>query len=371
LNAILILLGLFSLTILFSNLDFISRAKSFSFLSIPLVLGILCSPDFGLMPLLPSTRDSLSWAVKVVLLWLTFLAGIRLSEKKINIANFQKLLPTYLTYFLFLFLSFIFISFIVFKKGIVTPLFQMDETVTIAVLISLMLSSLIFSTKENPFLLFVFFISLFQWLNPELNFISSYTGLIYPILIGVLLGFVCRLIISTKQDLDTYARLTLLGLCVLGAGWAVSMGLLEVIVGLSLGWTLSLIHKYGICRDPQLKETEPPLLLITAFFAGLFLDLSFETITLGIILCLLRFCIKWSIVWFGLRKMVLIEILTHMIPISSLAIIVSLSLHLSEYRSSQTQFILSTFCIAFIVNDVLALFLELVWGQTSTEDEIT
>ncbi len=367
-NAILVLLGIFSLTILFSNLDFISRAKSFSFLSIPLILGILCSPDFGLIPLLPSTRDSLSWAIKVSLLWLTFLVGIRLSEKKISFDKFQKLIPIFLTYFIYLFLTFLFINLIIMKKDFSLSILILDEKFGISFSLSLVLSSIIFSSKENPFLLFVFFLSLFRLMNPEINWFHSYSGLIYPVLIGALLGFVCRLIINPRQELDSYARLTLLGLCVLGAGWSVSMGLLEVIVGLSLGWTLSLVHKYGICQDPQLKQTERPILFVVAFFSGLSINLSLETFSLGIVLCLTRFLMKWCLVWFGFRRAQMMEILSRMIPISPLAIVVALSLHLSKFHSPQTLFILSTFCIGFIVNDLLALVLEMVFGQSVAEE---
>ena len=99
-NAILILLGMFSLTLVLSNLGFLKKTQSVSYTSIPIVCGFLFSSD-GLLPLLPSTLDDLSWALRVALTWVTFIAGTRMIETTVNSEQIKKLVPFFVGYLLF------------------------------------------------------------------------------------------------------------------------------------------------------------------------------------------------------------------------------------------------------------------------------
>lgn len=344
-NALLILLGMFSLTLIVTKLGFLKRANAFSFISVPLLLGLAFSPE-GWIPMLPSTREDLSWALRVALLWMTFLAGTRLSEVTFKWEQVKKLLPFFIGYFVFFLSSFFVIDFFV-------PAESSQETFALAVI----LSSALFSSKENPFLLFILFFSLF-YLFKQGPLTWSLQDLAYPLAVGLLLGVVGRLIISPHSDLNTPTRLTLLGLCVLGTGWSIGIGSLEVLVGLSFGWAMAFIHKYGICKDPKLRNSEAPVLFVVPFFAGLYFHPTWEVILIGLILALLRLSMKWYLLRIGVRKATLDEIFTLIIPISYLALPITLSLHLSPLSNENTLFILSTFCVGFIVNDLMALFLE-------------
>lgn len=356
-TALLILLGMFSLTLMVSNLGFLRKANAFSYISIPLLIGLAFSPE-GLVPLLPSTRGELSWAVKVGLTWITFLAGTRLSELTPSWEQTKKLFPILLGYIAFLVSTLALFDY-----------FQVGDTANERLAIALFLSAALFSSKENPFLLSILFLSLIYLLKrPSMDF--GPMDLVYPLGVGLLMGVVCRLIISPKGGLDTPARLTLVGLCALGTGWAIGLGTLEVLVGLSFGWAMAFVHKYGICKDPKLKATEYPLRFVVALFAGLYLQLDQWVIFIGLSLALLRIGVKWCVLNIGVRKASRDEILTQVVPISHLALPITLSLHLSVFSSGVTSFILSVFCVGFIANDFAALFFELLKKNPGKEEAV-
>jgi hypothetical protein len=367
LNAILILIGMFSLTIFISNLGFLNKVRAFSFLSIPLAIGILCSPD-GLIPILPSTREDLSWSLKVALTWTTFLAGIQLTHNHApRWQQFKKLLPIFLGYILFFLISLMLIS--LFASHIAVAKLGSEYSMQ-AIALALLISSALFSSEENPFLLAIIFISLF-WVFSEGKTQFIMTDLAYPLLIGLIMGVICRLIISPHTSLDSPTRLTLVGLCILGTGWAVGMESLEVLVGLSLGWALSFIHKYGICDDPKLKSTDTPIRFIIALFAGLYIHLSITVLFTGLLLAIFRLLIKFLLLNTGLRRAEDFEILHSLLPIAKLALPITLSLHLSKYGGDSTQFVLGTFVVGFITNDILTLLFELYKRRTISLNETT
>jgi len=357
---------MFSLTLFVSNLGFLTQAKAFSYLSIPIVIGIIFSPD-GIIPILPSTREDLSWALKVALTWTTFLAGTQLSKKTPYWGHVMKLLPIFLGYSLFYLISLILISY--FAQNILNlEFFSNGNYSPQALALALLLSSALFSSQENPFLLSMVFVSLFFVFNsPEQNF--QFADLVLPLGIGLIMGAVCRLIISPESVLDTPSRLTLVGLAILGTGWTVGLGSLEVLFGLSLGWALSFIHKYGICKDPNLKASDIPIRFIVALFAGLFIKLSITLFIIGLSLALFRLLIKYLLLNTGLRTAEDLEVLTSLLPISKLALPILLSLHLSPYSNHLTSFTLGSFCIGFITNDIITLLIEIYKTNTLTKKE--
>ncbi len=365
-NAILILLGMFSLTLFVSNLGFLTKVHAFSFLSIPLALGIIFAPD-GIIPILPSTREDLSWALKVALTWTTFLAGTQLSEKTPHWGHLFKLLPIFLGYSLFYLISLLLISYFghdLFQMGFIKPGLYTPEALALA----LFISSALFSSQENPFLLSLVFVSLFFIFTPPLPNFDIY-DLTFPLATGLVMGAVCRLIISPNAQLDTPSRLTLVGLVILGTGWTVGLGSLEVLFGLSLGWALSFIHKYGICQDPDLKSSDIPIRFIVALFAGLYIKMTLTLFALGLTLAFCRLLIKFLLLNSGLRRAKDIEILTSLLPISKLALPILLSLHLSPFAGELTHFILGVFCIGYITNDALTLLIELYKRSVLTVPE--
>lgn len=365
-NAILILIGMFSLTLFISNLGLLTKAHAFSYLSIPLIIGIIFSPE-GLVPILPSTREDLSWALKVALMWTTFLAGTELSQKIPRWSHFKKLLPIFLGYFLFFLVTLFLISIFPIPEYKNTEIFFPNGYSLEALALSLLLSSALFSSRENPFLLTMVFLSLF-FIFPEGSRQFNFFDLLSPFAIGLIMGAVCRLIISPKAELDTPARLTLVGLCILGTGWAVGLEQMEVLVGLSLGWALSFIHKYGICEDPKLKSSDIPVRFIVALFAGLYIELSLSIFVIGICLAACRLLVKFLLLNTGLRRAEDIEILTSLLPIAKLALPFVLSLHLTGFDQAITTFILGVFCIGFIANDSFTLMIELYKRNTFSDD---
>lgn len=344
-TALLILLGMFSLTLIISNLSFLKKADAFSYVSIPLILGLVLSPE-GLLPMLPSTREDLSWALRVALTWLTFLAGTRLSEMTPSWSQTKKLFPIFVGYLIFFSWTLFVLSY-----------FRLADGPNERVAIALFLSAALFSSKENPFLLSILFLSLFYLLRNG-SFAFDIMDLALPLGIGFLMGVVCRLIILPTRSLDTPTRLTLLGLCVLGTGWAIGMGVLEVLVGLSFGWAMAFVHKYGVCKDPKLRVSESPIRFVVALFAGLYLHLDQNVVLVGLSLAFLRVGVKWFVLNMGVRRASRHEVLTQVVPISHLALPITLAVHLSPYKSENTLFVLSTFCVGFIANDLIALFLE-------------
>lgn len=349
---------MFSATLVVSHLGFFRKANAFSLISIPLILGILFSPE-GVLPILPSTRESLTWALKVALTWVTFIAGTRINELTPGWDQTKKLIPFLVGYVGFFFSSLFVLNF-----------FELSATNKEIIAIALILSAALFSSKENPFLLVILFLSLF-YLFQDGPYVFTVMDLVYPLAVGLLLGVVCRLIITPHQTLDTPARLTLLGLFALGTGWAIGMNSLEVLVGLSFGWAMAFVHKYGICKDPQLMASEAPMRFVVPFFAGLYLHLSFEIIAIGVALAFLRTIFKWLILSFGLRRASTEEVLSEIIPISHLALPITLCLHVSNFSNGNTLFILSCFSVGFIVSDIIALFFELVKRKSIKREALT
>lgn len=355
-NAILILLGMFSITFFISNLSFLKKVNAFSFFSIPLLLGILFSPEHGIMPILPSTLDALSWALKVALTWVTFLAGARLWQSQMSWQALKKLYPFFLGFIFFFCCTLLIIHTFEFTQ---ISIFHLDSKSLKVYAVALILSAVLFSSKENPFLLTFFFISLL-FLFTDTIFVFTILNLIFPLSIGILMGVVCRLIIPSKKQLDTPGRLTLAGVCILAAGWAAGMGDLEVLAGLSFGWAMAVMHNFRVFKDPKLVRTTIPVKFIISLFAGMFIELSASIVIIGLLLAVTRFALKALILNIGLRKATAEEILTTIIPISKLALPITLSLHLSKFSNEDTSFILSCFCVGFIANDLVALALEVV-----------
>lgn len=355
-NAILILLGMFSITLFISNLRLLKKVNAFSFFSVPLLIGMLFSPEHGLVPILPSTLVNLSWAVKVALTWVTFLAGARLWQSQPSWDSIKKLYPFFVGFVFFFFGTLLIIHGFEFPQVSITTL---DSQSLKVYSIALILSAAIFSSKENPFLLTFFFISLL-FLFTDTIFVFTASNLIFPVAIGILMGVVCRLIIPSRKQLDTPGRLTLAGVCTLVAGWAAGMGDLEVLAGLSFGWAMAVMHNFRVFKDPRLVRTTIPVKFTICLFAGMFIQIDTNIILVGLLLTIMRFGLKALILNIGLRKATTQEVLTTIIPISQLALPITLSLHLSKFSNEDTSFILSCFCVSFIANDIVALVLELL-----------
>ncbi|MCO5114080.1 MAG: hypothetical protein M9899_07890 [Bdellovibrionaceae bacterium] len=353
-NAILILLGMFSLTFFVANLDFLKKVNAFSFISIPILIGLFFSPTQGLVPILPSTLSELSWALKVGLTWIAFLVGARLWKVQPSLESVIKLLPFFLGHLVFFFSTLIIIHTFEFSD---LDMFSLAPSSIKLLATSLILSSVLFSSKENPFVLFFFFISLLYLFTNNL-YKFTYLNLLIPVAIGFLMGLVCRLIIPADKSLNTPGRLTLAGVCILGTGWSAGLGDLEVLVGLGFGWSMATLHNVRVLNDTTLTKTLIPLKFVIALFCGMFITITPSVMIIGVLLALTRFAMKALILNFGLRKASIEEVLTTIIPISQLALPITLSLHLSKFHNEDTGFILSSFCVGFIANDILSLILE-------------
>lgn len=357
-NAILILLGLFSLTLIFSQSSFLKKANAFSFLSVPLLIGYAFS-DEGLIPFLPSTKENLMWALRVALLWMALMSGVRVSEQARKWRAWLSLVPFVLGYLFFLELTIIGLRIFGASSDVVLSWdnlngYLLSQQFSMAVI----LSAAIFSSKENPFLLVLVAGSLwFFHEDPSLEFRMK--DFLSPLAVGGILALVFRLIAGTHLRLELASRLTLLGLCILGAGWALGMGSLEVLVGLAFGVGLALmINKRNFLSDPVLVATEVPVRLIVSFFAGLELSLSPAVLQVGALLAVARMLIKWSLLKIGLRSAQPEVILSQILPISHFALPLVLCLHLSLRLGNASRFMLSVFAVAFVVNDLVNLAVE-------------
>lgn len=350
-NAILILLGLFAVMMFLSNLGFLNKANAFSFISVPIMIGIFFSPENGLIPMLPSTLKNLSWAIHVALTWITFVSGTRLLTNLPDLNHIRRLFPIFIAYAIFIMTTFL----ILFISGNSNGIFETNNSIFKLIIMALVLSSVIFSSKENPFLLPIFFLCLFYLFKDTY---PSFTllNILIPLGTGLLMAAVCGLIISRKDTLNTTSVLTLLGLCTLGTGIAIGTNNLEVILGLSFGCVMAFVHKYGVCADPKMGESLIPIKFVIALFCGLLIDINIPIIIIGTFLALTRIGLKALIL--SLSSQETKESLLSNMPISILALPIVLSLQLSVFKNEDTQFILSCFCIAFIVNDIAALVIE-------------
>lgn len=357
-NSILILLALFSLTLVVSNLGIFSKTKAFSYIAVPLILGSLFAPD-SLLPTLPSTRENLSWAIRVGLTWMTFLSATRITQRFKATDKGLKFALIFISYGLFfvvcLFLvSAPFVSDLLNRIAIpVAPMSMM------AVALSLVLTSTLYSSRENPFLLVIFFLSLLFLFNGTAVSFGP-LDLVFPLGIGFIMAVICRLIIPTRKPFTSSTRLTLLGLCTLGTGWAIGMGCMEVLVGLALGWTMAFTHKLGLTADGILKATENPVSYVVAFFAGLYIQLNPTVLVIGVGFALIRFFIKNLLLNTFPINRGSDDFISNNMPISSLALPIVVSLHLSPQQENITGFILSCFCVGFVTNDFIALVMEVL-----------
>lgn len=365
-TAILILLGMLSLTLIASNLGFLTKTKVYSYISVPLILGIVFSPE-GLIPILPSTREGLTMALKVALCWIAFLAGTRLIERKPGWTQVKKLIPIFIGYLFFFGIIFFIIERVAFQGTLPKGMLQFDSDSFEALAVALILSSTLFSSKENPFVLTLFFFSLFALFNSgPLNF--TLISLLTPLVVGLLMGVIGRLVISRTPAMDAPERLKLLGLCILGTGWAIGSGTMEILVGLSFGWLMAVVNRDDVVSDLVLSASKEPIDFAIPLFAGLYVKLSFEVIVIGLALALSRILVKYVVLYLGYKRTDRNEILTTIIPISSFALPVLLSLHLSPFRGDITYFILSCFCVGFIANDIFALSLEILKRKSLSGD---
>lgn len=367
-NSILILLALFSFTLILSNLGLFQKTKSFSFIAIPIAIGILFAPE-SLIPILPSTREGLSWAIRVALTWLAFLAAIRITEKIQRLDNSLKFVLIFLSYGLFFVVCFFLISHYSVENLLHDAAIQIKPFSLQAFAVALVLTSTLYSSKENPFLLAVFFASLLC-LFPNASVTFGWLDLAYPLGIGLIMAVICRLIIPTRAPFDSTVRLTLLGLCTLGTGWAIGLGCLEVLVGLALGWAMAFTHKNAFASDDKLKASEEPVRYVVAFFAGLYVSLNPAILVVGVSFTVIRFFIKKLLLNTFPINHHSMDFITNNLPMSPLALPIVLSLHLSPLQGSLTEFILGSFCIGFIVNDVLSLIVE-VYASRSFKKEVT
>lgn len=348
-NAILILLAIFSLTLLVSNLDFISRSKSFSFLSVPLLLGIAASPEYSLIPLLPSTRESLVWAIKVAIVWLGFLQGVEMAAQRLEKKKALQSLYYWSTFLVIAILFWVLFESVFIQKEFTTP-------VRVNWIIPVLFALLVFGSQISLFRTLLFLLITSYFITPTV--IIPFYPIIYAVMIGVLLGFVSRMIIDPRQNLDASARLTLLGVGVLGAGWAIAMGLYEVVVGLALGWTLTFVHKYGICRDPSLRKTEQPLLFVISFFVGSYFEFDSWLFLLAGVSVLIRLLIKTLALKKEMPVLSIQEATVRALPVHPFAFVLVLSFQLWPKAGLQDSFLLSIFCVFFVINDLLSLVSE-------------
>lgn len=337
-----------------SNWGFLKKADAFSFISVPILIGILLSPEYGLIPILPSTQSNLSWAIRVALTWITFISGTNLLLALPDSQQLKKLLPLFLGFILFVITTFTLLFVFFAEPELPTELTSSSFKLF---LMALILSSVIFSSKENPFLLPIFFLCLLYFFKDTEQSLTL-GHLVMPLGVGLLMAIVCRLIISPKDKFDTASLLTLIGLCTMGTGLAIGTNSLEVILGLSFGWTMAFVHKYGVCSDPRLKHTVIPIKFVIALFSGLLVDITVPALVLGTSLALTRITLKVFVLNISSPTVNSRESLISNLPISMLALPIVLSLQLSTHNNADTKLILSCFCIAFIVNDIMALVLE-------------
>ena len=356
-NAILILIGLFSLTLIFSQSKFLQKANAFSFLSVPILVGFLFS-DQGLIPFLPSTKENLLWALRVALLWMAFVSGIRVSEQARHWRDWLSLIPFLFGYILFLEVTIIGLR--VFGAPTNPPLEWeqiMNYLLSAQFGLAIILSASIFSSKENPFLLSLVVVGL--WLSDQFGVDFTFYSLGLPIGIGLILALVFWLIVSGTGPLEIASRLTLLGLCILGSGWAFGLNSMEVFVGLAFGVSLAiLMKKRKWLEDPVLTLTETPVRLIVAFFVGVELSFSVGILQLGLLLAVGRLLIKWFLLRAGLRNASSEVVLFRILPMPSLALPLLLCLHFAGATTEASQYLLSVFAVAFIANDSINLGLE-------------
>src|SRR5690606_28697434 len=138
---------MFSLTLLVSNLGFLKRATSVSFISVPILCGYFFSSE-GFFPILPSVLEGLSWALRVALIWVTFIAGTRIVERPPSWQQVGKLTPFFFGYLIFFALVFLMAEiFLTGTPGVVELLHTFNfgaghESLAIA----LILSSALFSS---------------------------------------------------------------------------------------------------------------------------------------------------------------------------------------------------------------------------------
>ena len=352
-SSTVLLLILLSSTFILSRMNILRQIQGLLVVPLVIATGVFFGPR-GLFPMEENLSLSLDPVVRVILVWMGFLAGLRLLSNQpkykwhtqglkrighilgvtLAIGSLSYLLLRNFTWDFWnatgvsLSLAAVFVTSSYFSP---TRL-QNEES----------LSS--FSYADTTFLILSTFFAALIFL-PE----GHWGFLAIHLVIPALVGSVAILLIGTKKKLGTPDHLTIAGMVALAAGWALGVSALEVVVGFLLGALLSAARLIPRL-DLVLLNTEVPLRLVLYFFAGLIVDLTWAAFLVALALTPLRFLAKWWLVHrYGAKELRLSSVYRF----STLSLPLLLSLVLSGRGFDSAPFLLAVVCFAYLFNDLL------------------
>lgn len=364
-NSTVLLLILLSSTFILSRMKVLRQVQGL--LVVPLLIGMgVLFGRYGLFPIDEGLSLALEPVVRTILVWMGFLAGLRVLPQHENYQwrrqGLLRVLHIAVTIAALMTLGYLLLGTAILWSLPTT----VGASITLAALfatssyfsqarLSLDESLTFTSYGDNLLIIVCFFLAGLLFFSQDLVvYVASHLG------IPILISLVALLLLGRKEKLATPDRLVIGGTVILCAGWVVGVSALEVIVGFLLGAFISLVRWFP-AFDDKFLSTEVPLRLTLYFYAGLVMEITWLALLVALILTSARFAFKW---WTVQKHSERRGRFSSVYRFSTLSIPLTLSLALSHKTLTVGPALLAVMCFAYLINDLL-LIAELTFAHAS------
>lgn len=379
-NALLTLLVLLSVVTLFSRQKLMARIFHVGATSLLIFAGYILSPQ-GLFILMPSTVDAFEPALRMALLWSTFLIGLRFGDVRPQPGLAKQSSLTFLyaaiSLSLCLLASFFLLLWLINSTPsalsiepysqahlglslILSGLFSSSSSLVTREVYSLVPEKLdtdiLFATRHDDFIsVTLVIVGLALWPAPKPY--AFLTPALMPIVLGAVLALAVRLVMDASSRRDIGAELALVGFAGLGAGWAMNTGTPEALVGFVFGLTLAQLHQSNEMEHSPIMASAPPIRLAICILAGFHLEFSTPPIALGLLIAAVRILSKFTV------KKVHERVFQRRVPLAAVsgfsgaALPLALSFFVTPLPNFNPHFLLVTLTVALALNDVTTILL--------------
>ncbi len=382
-GSILILLFLFVVATVLVRGQLIKSINAITTTPLLIGLGYLLSPQvLGIA--LPSLIEGLVPALRLAILWVAFLIGLRFTFWVLKSKNKLALLEVSVialltvsfmvsvTYFWFSYQRLFFVS--------------REQVWSLSFVVGVLISSssfsvarqalvgfgtlyqkhklLLMTNHDDLFSVCAVMVGLMLWpTSPEAQGSWNPMGaLASSVAVGSVLALAVRLLIEPGRTEGVHWRLALVGLATLGAGGAVGALANEALVGFIFGLLLANLYRKPMILDPILRSSEAPVRLVLYFLAGVYLEVTWPALMTALVLVSLRWIVKWGVqrvLWDGKEALLPLSAIT---GVSGLALPVAFSFFLSPAGIHGADLILSAVVLSLFLSDLVTLALW-PWGK--------
>lgn len=228
-------------------------------------------------------------------------------------------------------------------SGPIPLLHSTQAAISNAMRVALVFVSFFFGIRHgrNPLALFLFTVPLIALaLIPDLQMIGL-DRLLLAALPGVAVALASRLILDTRSQLSTPAKLAFGGVCTLAAGWSWGIGTPEILTGYTFGLVSGFLFPSEIFQDRELTAAKMSFSMAIVFFAGTYFTFSNMAIVAGLGLSFL-----YLITQVTFKSELVIQWRSWTLPLS-------LSLLITSHASDASQLVLSSAIVGYLVTELI------------------